>query len=337
MNLSQRKEAFIALGQYLRHLSADTLEEWYVRTRAENTWFTPENIQLALNGVINYLDSEALTAWTDKYQLDNLQSKIVGVVMAGNIPLVGFHDFLAVLMAGHTIQAKLSSQDSFLLKKLIEALINIAPQFAEKIQIVQQLKGFEAIIATGSNNTSRYFEYYFGKYPHFIRKNRNSVAVLTGKETVEEMAALGSDILQYYGLGCRNVSKVYVPEGYSFTPLFDAMTAWSKVIDNHRYQNNYDYNKSIYLVNRVPHLDTGYLLATPDTRIASPISVLYTEEYQDLATLTTQLQAQEEQIQCIVAKSLPQLRTVGFGQAQAPQLTDYADGVDTMLFLQNLG
>jgi hypothetical protein len=256
--------------------------------------------------------------------------------MAGNIPLVGFHDFLSVLISGHFLLAKLSSDDDVLMRKLANMLVAIEPAFANNFEFVDLLKEADAIIATGSDNTARYFEYYFSKRPHIIRKNRTSVGILTGHEETEDLRNLGEDIFRYYGLGCRNVSKVFVPEGYTFDKLFEANEHRQNILEHHKYHNNYDYNKSILLVNREPHFDNGFLLITPSQQLVSPISVLFYETFSSLHDLRAKLTAVKDKLQCVVSAHGWLEGSIPFGQAQCPMVWDYADGVDTLNFLQKL-
>ena len=257
--------------------------------------------------------------------------------MAGNIPLVGFHDLLCVWVSGHKAVVKLSSEDKLLLPFIVEQLRDLIPEWAEAVTFSdEKVTDFDAVIATGSNNTARYFEYYFGKKPHIIRKNRNSVAVLTGKETQEELTALGKDIFQYYGLGCRSISKLFVPENYSFDAFFQAIYAYRDIINEQKYANNYDYNKAVYLMSLYKLLENGFLILKEDKSYASPIATLFYEYYTDTEALKKQLITDTEQIQCIVAKGLlPD--EIAFGNTQIPQLWEYADNVDTLKFLSNLG
>lgn len=259
----------------------------------------------------------------------------IGLILAGNIPLVGFHDVLCVLASGHHALIKASSNDTRLIKYILNLLVEIAPEFKTRFTFVERLAHFDAVIATGSNNTSRYFEYYFGKVPHIIRKNRNSIALLTGNETKEQLFLLGHDIFDFFGLGCRNVSKLLVPAGYDFVPFFEAVEPHQPIIHHHKYNNNYDYNKSIYLVNSDKHLDNGFLLVKEDERLASPLAVLYFEYYDDMPAATSRLAELSEAIQCIVTHGHIDIgnQVVDFGQSQQPRLWDYADGVDTMAFL----
>ena len=256
--------------------------------------------------------------------------------MAGNIPLVGFHDLLCVLLSGHILLAKLSANDTVLMQWAMEQLISLEPRFADYLRPVPRLNAADAYIATGSDNTARYFDFYFGKKPNLIRRNRSSVAVLTGQESSSELARLGPDIFQYYGLGCRNVSKLYVPPGYDFVPLLDALQVCEGVLDHHKYQNNYDYNKSILLVNGTPHFDNGFLLVTPQSALVSPISVVHYGEYAHEIDLVDQLTDVAPRIQCLVSAGGRWAGSVPFGQAQQPGVADYADGVDTMEFLAEL-
>ena len=337
MTLEKRIEAFAALGYSLKNLSQMELDTLVRQAEAHNPWFTQKSILLALEGLQNYLQADKLTRWTQRYSLTGDGSRTVGLVMAGNIPLVGFHDLLAVLMAGHRALVKLSSQDPVLIRFVVQVLRDIAPDVAERITLTDEpMKTMDAVIATGSNNSARYFDYYFKKYPHIIRKNRTSVAVLSGEESTEEQVDLGQDVFQYFGLGCRNVSKLFVPEGYDFTPLLDAWQAYKSIINHSKYSNNYDYHKSILLVNGEDHLDTGFMMLRKDEALVSPTSLVYFEHYSDTYALAERLASEDENIQCLVGKGLDHPRAVGFGEAQAPELWDYADGVDTLDFLMSL-
>ncbi len=335
MKFQERINAFVQLGKALKDIPEATIDDWYFRATGYNNWFTRENVASALTALGYMLEEEKLIKWSNSYNLGNASDKTVAIIMAGNIPLVGFHDFLSVLMAGHNVLAKMSSQDPFLLKKVTEILIDIAPEFKDKITLIlkEPIQNFDAVIATGSNNSARYFDQYFGKYPHIIRKNRTSVAVVTGKESKEEIEALGTDIFLYYGLGCRNVSKFLVPEGYDFQFFIKSLEGFSTVADHHKWVNNYDYNKSIYLVNREPHFDSGFFLMKEDKSWVSPISVLFYEFYKSDADLQDKLDANKDLIQCTVGNLVD---AIPHGKAQRPELWDYADGVDTMEFLTKL-
>ncbi|TGE20077.1 acyl-CoA reductase [Hymenobacter elongatus] len=337
MNHSDRLAAFVALGQRLRHLSADELTTLASRARNTNNWFDEPNVTAAVRGVAQLLAEDTLRTWAGRYAPEPAQPRRVGVVMAGNIPLVGFHDLLCVLLSGHHLLAKPSADDKVLMTWIAQELTTLEPRFAERIAFVERLNEADAFIATGSNNTARYFEYYFGKKPNLIRRSRTSLAILTGEETPDTLAALGRDIFQYYGLGCRNVSKLYVPAGYSFTPLLDALEPWHTVLQHNRYQNNYDYNKSLLLVNRVPHFDNGFLLVTEGGALVSAISVLHYGTYSSEVDLMDQLTDVAEQIQCIVSDEGRYAGSFAFGQAQSPKVTDYADGTDTMAFMAEIG
>lgn len=336
MTLENRIEAFIKLGKQLQEMTPDDRKALSFIAQAKNPWFDEANVSAALQGIITLLDEQYLREWLYPYHLKQVTPKKVGVVMAGNIPMVGFHDFLSVLLSGHHLLAKLSSDDDVLMRRLASMLVAIEPAFANQFEFVDMLKEADAIIATGSDNTARYFEYYFAKRPHIIRKNRTSIGVLTGHEEQDDLHALGNDIFQYYGLGCRNVSKVYVPEGYTFDKLFEANEDHKNILDHHKYQNNYDYNKSILLVNRVPHFDNGFLLVQQSEQLVSPISVLFYETFTSLPDLRHKLAAVKEKTQCVVSAHGWLEGSIPFGDAQCPMPWDYADGVDTMAFLQKL-
>jgi hypothetical protein len=325
------------LGRRLLNPDAG-LQQLIETEQHHNPWFTPQSVQHAITAAGNSLTEDNLEHWLARYTLVEHQPKTVGLILAGNLPLVGFHDVLCVLISGHKALIKASSQDARLIKYILQLLSQIEPGLAEHYRFVERLEGFDAIIATGSNNTSRYFEYYFGKVPNIIRKNRNSVALLTGQETTGQLHELGRDIFDYYGLGCRNVSKLLVPKGYDFVPFFEAIEDFHTIRQHHKYHNNYDYNKAIYLVNRDKHLDNGFLLVKEDTRLASPLAVIFYEEYTNLEQVQQSLNEQSDQIQCIVT-GIPipvDNQVVSFGQSQQPALWDYADGIDTLQFLLSL-
>ncbi|GAB2967954.1 acyl-CoA reductase [Hymenobacter coalescens] len=337
MTHAERLAAFIRLGQRLRTLSDDELLSLAFRARNHNPWFDEPNVRDAVAGVAHLLDAEPLTAWAARYPAEPQgEPRRVGVVMAGNIPLVGFHDLLCVLLSGHTLLAKLSKDDNILLRWVGAQLLELEPRFAERLRFVEMLRDADAFIATGSDNTARYFEYYFSKKPHLIRRNRSSVGVIAGLEPREELAKFGADIFRYYGLGCRNVSKLLVPAGYDFTPFLDAMQPWEQVDNHNRYHNNYDYQKSLLLVNRVPHLDNGFMLVTESMQLVSPISVLHYSEYQGEDDLRQQLADIADKTQIIVSVNGWYPDSVPAGLAQQPGVGDYADGVDTMAFLTAL-
>ncbi|MDQ4139410.1 MAG: acyl-CoA reductase [Bacteroidota bacterium] len=336
MNLETRLQAFVQLGRQLKELPSEHVQALAQQARRQNAWFDEPNVRQALNGIATMLDETQLRTWLAAYNLDNLQPRKVGVVMAGNIPLVGFHDLLTVLLSGNYLYAKLSSEDTFLPKWVVEQLVTIEPEFKDFVVFVDLLKDVDAVIATGSDNTARYFEYYFSKKPHIIRRNRSSLAVLSGFESPEELAELGSDIFQYYGLGCRNVSKLFVPEGYNPEPLFLALEPFNRVMDHHKYANNYDYNKSILLVNQTPHYDNGFLLLTENKQLVSPISVVHLETYTSQDDLKEKLAALADKIQCVVSALGWYQGSIPFGQAQCPTASQYADNVDTLAFLSGL-
>jgi hypothetical protein len=296
-----------------------------------NPWFTPENVRRAITAIAEELTEENLTKWTNSYPRlsEKTNPSKIGVIMAGNIPLVGFHDFLSVLITGNRIIAKTSSKDSDLITFLGNKLCSVNAAFSDRIEFTEGiLAGFDAVIATGSDNSSRYFEYYFGKYPNIIRKNRNSIAIIEGDESDDEIEALGSDIFSYFGLGCRNVSKVYLPKGYDLIKLTKNWDYFTGVNTNIKYANNYDFNKAVYLVNKEFFHDTGFLLLKEEKKISSPVSVLYYEFYDSQDAVKQQTELLKEKIQCVIGRL-----GIPFGKAQSPHLWDYADGIDTIEFL----
>jgi len=347
MTLEVRKHAFIQLGIFLNEFITEEFSEknnkllQELKEKAEasihyNGWFTKENVDFAISQWASALEKENLEKWLEAYPISEKKPKRVAVIMAGNIPLVGFHDFLSVLISGHKILIKQSTNDKQLLPILVEFLIAENAEFKNHIEFTtEKLENYDAVIATGSNNTSRYFEYYFSKVPHIIRKNRNSVAILTGKETEEELKPLGEDIFRYFGLGCRNVSKLYVPEDYDFDTFFKAMYSWNSIIHQHKYANNYDYNKAVYLMSEYKLLDNGFLILKEDNSFSSPIATLYYEKYSSQEELQQILEKEKENLQCVVSQNLKKDH-LAFGKTQHPNLSDYADKVDTLEFLLNL-
>ena len=328
MPLKERIQALTKLGQYM--LSND--EEWEtVKDYAHraNSWFTTDQIEMAVKANAELLTEEKLEDWLSQYTLPQ-QPKTVGIVMAGNIPMVGFNDWLCGYVSGHNLRIKLSSKDSYLIKNLNEKLATWDSEVTERIHFEENQKGCDAYIATGSNNTSRYFEQYFGKYPNIIRRNRTSVAVLDGNETEQELDLLAKDIFTYYGLGCRNVTQVCVPRGYDFKPVLYACAKYDEFMLHHKYKNNYDYHLAIYLLNMVPYMSNESLLMVENDLPFSAVSVLHYRYYDSKENMLKELEGSQD-IQTIVGKGL-----TPFGTAQCPTLSDYADGVDTMAFLCSL-
>ncbi|WP_118974638.1 acyl-CoA reductase [Taibaiella koreensis] len=350
--LDERIALMVRLGKYL----ADNSEDWQNvvdQAHRMNAWFTPEYSRLAVGNIAAaFLQEDKLRAWLAGYpvlQHPLAPAKTVGLVMAGNIPLVGFHDFLCVYLSGHRLRIKLSSKDTVLWEHILRLLGNWDPRFGEQVDTNEMLKGCDAYIATGSNNSARYFEQYFQKYPHIIRKNRTSVAVLDGTETREQLDSLAQDVCTYFGLGCRNVTKLYVPEGYPFETLLPAFDAFKEHEDHHKYKNNYDFQLAIYLLNKVQYMSSGSLLLVPGDSPFAPIAVLHYEYYTDKSVLLATLAA-DDRLQCITLKAavalpaerqsgafaVPAVESRAFGDNQQPQLNDYADGIDTMAFLASL-
>ncbi len=334
MNYSQRILAFSKLGDTFTQVQDDlpVLNQAFIH----NQWFTIQMQLQAIKAWGNLLKNENLTKWLTPYKLSvQTEPKIVAIIMAGNIPLVGFHDLLCVLISGNKALIKLSSDDSELMKWTIEQLIAIEPEFKDLIGFAEerQLKNFDAVIATGSNNTNRYFEYYFKDKPNLLRRTRNSLAIITGKETELELDSLADDVFFYFGLGCRNVSKLLLPHGYNLEPLFLAFEKYKDIINHNKYANNYTYHKAIFLMNLTPHLDNGFLILKQDDGLASPLSVLLFSFYDTEEEVKAYLETNKEIIQCGVGTAD---YLVDFGKSQQPELWDYADGIDTMEFLKNL-
>lgn len=332
MNLQHRIDLLSELGQYILN-NGSGWQEACEKAGYENGWFTPDfTLEASRNIARAYLQKEALQQWMASYPSlsGENKGKTVGIIMAGNIPLVGFHDWLSVFISGHRALVKPSSRDQVLIKHLLEKIGEWDPAAGAMTSTAEMLKGCDAYIATGSNNSSRYFDYYFGKYPHIIRRNRTSVAILTGEESGAELEALADDVFLYFGLGCRNVTKIYVPEGYDFVPLLQAFNRYSHLAEHHKYKNNYDYNLALHLLNKKYYMTNGAILLVEEPGLFSPISQLNYAFYTDKISLEKSL-AQEPDLQAIVGRG-----HIPFGQGQCPGLADYADGVDTLAFLSVL-
>jgi hypothetical protein len=346
MTLTERIQDLHTLGDrlaaFLAEDSAGTdasrLNEVLKKAEIRNPWFDEAMVRKALSAFLPWLDKQKLGDWMKAYELGNLQPKKVGIIMAGNVPAVGFHDLLCVLIAGHRAMVKLSSDDAVLIPWLMSLLFEINPAWESRIQFHEQKLGpADAVIATGSNNSSRYFEYYFRNIPTLIRKSRSSAAILTAKESSQWLEILGADIFTYYGMGCRSVSKLFVPQGYDFKPFFEAIFPYQIVTQNRRYLNNYEYYRAYYLMNLEPLLDNHFLLLKKDEGWASPPAVLFYEYYDHLQQVSEKLESNRESIQCLIADAGLIPSALPPGSSQNPSLLDYADGVDTMNFLCSLG
>lgn len=337
--MEQKLAALDQLRERLLNEYGD-LAQIIVKAGQINPWFTPRQVRLAMSNICSsMLEPSRLQQWITSYALpvSKPDRKKVGLVMAGNIPLVGFHDFLCVWLSGHQSLIKLSEKDALLLTWILTQLKEINPAFEGDWEIVDRLTGFDAVIATGSNNSARYFYAYFGAYPHIIRKNRNAVAVLNGTESSDQLALLAQDILTYFGLGCRNVSKLIVPAGYDFHPLLDIIDQYPELQEHNRYRNNVDYQYTLAIMNQEPHHTHGHLLIRPSVSLLSPMATVFYEEYQDENQINGILDRDRDNIQCIVSdRQLPGIETIPFGNSQCPRLEDYADGVDVMAFLVQL-
>jgi len=348
MDLETKKNVFVTLGQFLDQFSEgdskpnhsvphnslffDEFKQLIQLSQSHNGWYTTEQVYFAIQSWAKALTEENINKWTSSYHFTISEPKTIALILAGNIPLVGFHDFISVLLAGHNVLVKTSSDDQHLLPFLAKYLITIEPQLTNKIEFVSgKLENFDAVIATGSNNTARYFEYYFKDKPSIIRKNRNSIAVLNGEETKDQLIALGEDIFRYFGLGCRNVSKLFVPKDYSFDAFFEAMYEYKDIINYEKYANNYDYNKAVFLMSNYKLLDNGFLTLKEDKSHTSPISSVFFEYYDNLVDVEKKIKDDTDVIQCVVSNNLI-TNSIAFGQTQRPNLWDYADNIDTITF-----
>lgn len=338
MKLEERIRVFARLGEIIRECLegkpgkyAADLNKFIDTQHIQNPWFTSENVRFALDSIAGQLTESNLVKWTSAYPGLNQSPKPVkvAVIMAGNIPLVGFHDFLSVLITGNDIIVKTSSKDRDLIQFAGKIISDLEPAFSHRMVFTDNIiSGFDAVIATGSDNSSRYFEYYFRNYPGIIRKNRNSIAIIEGNESIEELEGLGADIFSYFGLGCRNVSKLYVPDGYDFSAMIKSWNGFAGLTGHSKYANNYDFNKAVFLVNREDFMDTGFVLLKQESALASPVGVLYYQYYKSDDTLYKEVDTLQHKIQCIAGH-----KHVPFGKAQMPALWDYADSADTIEFL----
>ena len=330
MNLQARIKGFVTLGQQLSDTNNALLIEAKSAAYQQNAWFLPTFIDQAIEQIREqFLQQTALEEWTAAYPsiADQSTHIKVGIVMAGNIPLVGFHDLLSTLIAGHTAVVKRSSKDQVLMDFIIASLIKINPAFEAQILVQEQLKNCDAYIATGGNTAGNYFEYYFGKFPHIIRKNKTSIAILDGTETLAELAALADDCMLYYGMGCRNVTQIWVPEGYDFIPFLNALKKYNYLQDQHKYKHNYDYQLALLMMRKQLYMDSGGILMSENPSPFAAISQIHYQQY----PLGTSPTFNMDEIQCVVGKNqLP------FGSLQKPLLAQYADGVDSLAFLSSL-
>jgi len=331
MNIHQRVKILLQLKAYLQG-NNEELNQVKQEANYRNSWFTPEFIELAIENICNqFLDEGKLNDWLKQYSVSKESTeKTIGVVMAGNIPLVGFHDFLCVFISGHNLLIKASSKDDVLIKHIVKVMHSFDEEIGAIICFGEIIKNCDAYIATGSNNSSRYFEYYFSKYPNIIRRNRTSVAVLDGTETSDDLSLLAKDIQLYFGQGCRNVTHLFVPKEYDFVPLINALKVYNYFFDMHKYKHNYDYQLAMLMMNNKMYMTDGSVLLSENESIFSAISNVHYSYYENEEKLKEKI-ANNNDIQCIVGNGF-----VPFGNAQIPSLNDYADGVDTMKFLNPL-
>jgi hypothetical protein len=348
MNLQQKKTLLLKTSGFLiefinGRLYGDTystrLLELIEKAPIKNPFFTINEVTRAIQSIAFALNEKDIDEWFLNYKDDMekvVNPKKIGVIMAGNIPFVGWHDMISVIVSGNDFIGKPSSDDADLMPFLADLMMEFEPSLNGRIHFTERLNNIDAVIATGSNNSARYFDYYFGKYPHIIRKNRNAVAVINGFETAEDFKELGNDIFQYFGLGCRNVSKLYVPKDYDFNLFFESIEGLHPIINHHKYANNYDYNRTILLMKQVPFLDNNFMILNEDKSLSSPISVLNYERYENTDKLKEIINNQKDAIQCIASLNGYYPESINFGTTQQPKLWDYADGVDTLKFLFEL-
>jgi len=332
MTTAERIEDFSCLGERLR--APQLQSEFAEKAFFSNTWFTPENVKRAIKGVAGWLNHGVLSDWLDTYDLRNIKPISTGVVMAGNIPLAGFHDFLSVLISGNILNAKLSAHDSVLMPLIAEELKKINPAWEERITFCDRIAETDAVIATGSNNTARYFEYYFKDRPLLLRRNRNSAAILTGSESEAELSGLAEDVLSYFGLGCRNVSMIFIPEDYPLEKITRALFPMNRILEHHKYANSYTYQRTLLLMDLQPFTDTGFCILRESELPGSPVGVIHYSRYKSPEEVIRWTEANKDQLQCITGKILP--GTIPHGMAQYPGVKDYADHTDTMSFLINV-
>lgn len=312
-------------------------EELSFKIHNKNQWFDPENTHYAISQWVDLLTEEKLTNWVSNYNFPVKNQKTIGLIPAGNIPMVGFHDILSILIYGHAAQVKLSSKDDVIIPWAIQKLSEIDKTLASKVIFTERLKDFDAVIATGSNNTNRYFEYYFGKYPNILRNGRTSVAVFNGKEDFDNLINLPEDVLRYFGLGCRNISSFLFPKGLDPTLIYPVFESWKGLINHHKFGNNYDYQLARFIVNSVPYFDNGLLLLSESTQIHSPIGTIYYSFYENEEDLKRIIEENKNSIQCVFSDQSWYPNSLNFGSGQQPSLTDYADNIDTLAFLETLG
>jgi hypothetical protein len=323
----------VKFGEILQ-AGGDELENIFIKTELHNPWFIRRHINLSLSVFCDhFFNADKLETWLQKYHFSDNTGKRIGLVFAGNVPFVGMHDLLCVMLSGNIAYIKLSSKDDFFFPYMMQQLEKIDIIFSGKVQFVDKLEHFDAVIATGSTNSARYFTYYFGKYPHIIRRHRTSVAVLNGNETDEQLRALGKDVFYYYGLGCRNVSKIFIPTSFNPEQLFPLWENYRYVLENNKYKNNYDYNRALLLLNQVPHLSNDFFMLVENESLFSPLATLYYEKYHSTEQLTEKINALQDDLQCIVALANGNTE---LGKTQYPELWHYADHIDTMHWLLDL-
>ncbi len=342
--IEQRINVLHKLGDLFRDISVNKKKSIYkkwiekynkniISAYQYNNWFTKDNILLSLKNWSNELTSKNLSSWIYKYRTKDCSNKTVAIIMAGNLPLVGFHDFICATLLNYNCLIKLSSDDKVLMPLIVDFIDFILPGHKNKIDFTDQpLNNFDGVIATGSNTSFKYFEYYFKNYPKLLRKNRHSIAILDGNETKKDLIGLAEDIFNYFGMGCRSVSKIFVPNNYNFDLLFGAVYKFRDIINHNRYANNYDYNKTVYLMSEQKFIENGFFMLKEDKKLGSPIACLFYEKYNSHTEIEKYIELKKNSLQCIVSNiNIP--NTISFGESQKPKIDDYADNVNTLNFL----
>jgi len=309
------------------------LEKTLIESHSYNSWFTIDNLKLSLKNWSNSLQENIISDWLSKYNIEDKSSKKIAIIMAGNIPAVGFHDLLCSLLLNFDCIVKLSSEDKLLIPFIVKFLESRNEKLKNKVTFEsEKLKDFDGVIATGNNNSHRYFDYYFSKYPNLLRKTRHSIAVLDGKESDNDLSELSNDIFNYFGLGCRSVSKVFIPYGYDLDLLFNAFFRHKEVVNHNKYVNNFDYNKAVYLMSKEKFIENGFIILKEESKLGSPIGCLFYEFYNDKKEITKLINNNSDSIQCVVS-NINFNTNIKFGQTQCPNINDYADNNDTIKFL----
>lgn len=332
--------ALIELGKelkaYTNNLLDDRLsleyDEVIARAEINNPWFIKTFVLQALGVWADALTENGVDKWLKSYP-QGKTAKNISVIGAGNIPLVAFHDCISVLASGHNLWLKCSTDDEILLPFIINRLLSFEKSLENSLELkTQGLQKADALIATGSNNSARYFEYYFRHMPMILRKNRSSVAVITDEVSNETLESLADDMFSYFGKGCRSVGKLFVPENFNIQRVFENSVKYSYFKNHNKYVNNFDYHRAIYLMNQDKFLENDFFVIRESDKMHAPVGVCFYERYSDLDKVKEKVNALSDELQVI--SGLDESAAIGCNQMTT--LLDYADGVDTMEFLQGV-